>query len=61
MLTTEQMNKLMADELNGKEQDIKGKDADKFLAGIRKDIAKAKKDGMTLDIPPEWPGFDEEE
>jgi hypothetical protein len=55
------MNKLMADELNGKEQDIKGKDADKFLAGIRKDIAKAKKDGMTLDIPPEWPGFDEEE
>lgn len=57
-LTTEQMNRIAVEEINGMEPTIRGPDADKFRDGIKRDIEKAKRDGIMLTVPNEWPDVD---
>lgn len=56
-LTVDEMQQIMLDEMLGKKQSITGPAADKFLADFLKDVEKAKKDGVVLDIPSEWPSI----
>jgi hypothetical protein len=61
MLTTEEMNSIIAADILGLPQTVKGPDADKFLAEFQKDRAEAEKAGYVLDIPAEWPNTKDEE
>lgn len=57
MLTVEQMARITCDELNGAPQRETGPEAEAFLAKTRKEIAEAKKKGLVVDIPSEWPSI----
>lgn len=49
MLTVEQINKLMCDELSGQPQTVKGDEADAFLKELREEVKAAKKKGLVLE------------
>jgi len=53
MLDTDDIEKLMVDEVNGSPHRITGPEAEAFLIEFRKDVASAKKNGHMLDIPSE--------
>lgn len=59
MITTEDMQRIMTDELLGRPQRVTGPQADKFLQDFRSDRELAEKDGVVLDVPLEWPEMDE--
>lgn len=54
MLTSNEMNMLVVDEMNEKPHRVIGPEADEFLKSLRKDIEKAKKERLVLDTPSEW-------
>lgn len=58
MLTTEQMQKITKEAILGMTPTIRGPEADDFRESIIRDIAKARKRGMIIDIPQEWPDMD---
>jgi len=53
-LTSEQMQTIVVDEMVGRDPRVKGKAADEFRKDLQPDIKLAKKNGWTIDIPPEW-------
>ena len=54
-LSSEEMNKIAIEEIQGRQPSISGPEQDQFRATMRRDIASAKQNGYVLDIPPEWP------
>lgn len=52
-LDTEQLQEITRNHINGRPQRLKGPEVDEYLAELDKDIAQAKKDGYTLEIPTE--------
>lgn len=52
-LTHDDAVKIQVDYMLGRPQRIKGPDAEKFLAAFKKDVEKAKKDGLRIEIPVE--------
>jgi hypothetical protein len=53
-LTSDQMNIIAADELNGRKPRITGPEAEAFIESIQKDIELARKNGWQIEIPKEW-------
>ena len=58
-LTSEQMQRITKEEILEMEPSIRGPDADEFREQVKRDIAKAAKDGIMLTIPNEWPDLGE--
>ena len=54
VLTTDDIQKITADTLSGREQRIIGPEADVFRESLKKDIALAEKKGWVVEIPSEW-------
>ena len=54
VLTTDDVQKITADTLSGREQRITSPEADIFRESLKRDIALAKKKGWVLEIPSEW-------
>lgn len=54
MLTTEDMQKITVDAIVGRKQRVTGPEAEVFLKKVEVDIANAKANGQTIEIPPEW-------
>ena len=52
-LTSEQMEQITVDLLNGSPPRVTGKEADEFRAAVQKDIDLAKKNGWVIEIPTE--------
>jgi len=50
-LTTDELGTIMSDEVLGELPSIIGEEADKFRESLRKDIAFAKENGFSIDIP----------
>lgn len=61
MLTTDEMMKIMQEEVNEKEPTIRSPEANDFREDLAKDIAKAKKNGWVIEIPGEWEAGEVEE
>ena len=57
-LTTDEMHKIMVDEMTGREQRVTGTDAAQFLEEFRKDVELAKEEGWQIEIPAEYPDPD---
>lgn len=55
MLSTEEMEKILLDEVNGKPQTVEGPEAVIFREKMKKEVAKIKAAGQVVDIPAEWP------
>ena len=53
-LTSEQMNNIVVDMLNGAKPRETGKEADVFRKEMEPEITLAKKKGWTVHIPSEW-------
>jgi len=54
-LTTDEMIQIQVDLMNDKTPRVTGPDADAYRQSLEGDIAKAKKEGWSLDVPKEWP------
>ncbi len=54
MLTSEQMQRILSDEVNGKEPTIHGEEADQFREDLKPDLKLAKEKGWIIEIPGEW-------
>lgn len=53
-LTTDEMNIVLVDHLNGSKPRITGPDAEQFLKEVQPDIDKANKEGLVVEVPAEW-------
>lgn len=59
MLTTEQVNQIALEVINDLEPTITGPAADEIRESIRREFEEAKVQGITLEIPGEWPDWSE--
>jgi hypothetical protein len=55
MLTVEQMTQIAVDLLLGRTPQSKGKEAEEFIARLKKDIDALKKKGYIIELPFEIP------
>ncbi len=56
-LTTEEMNMVMVDLMNGRVPPrVSGPEADKLRESLKDDARAAREAGWVLDVPAEWPG-----
>jgi len=53
-LDTEQMQRIIVDDVLKRKPTITGKKADEFRKDIQSDIKLARKNNWVIDIPPEW-------
>ena len=59
-LTTEIMSTITKEVVNGMPATLHGEEEDAFRAKITDEVEEAKKEGMIIEIPPEWPDISEE-
>ena len=55
MLSVEEMQQIMVEELTGNQPTIQGPEADQFRASVKQEAAEAAKQAIMLTIPNEWP------
>lgn len=55
MLSTEEMEKILLEEVNGKPPTIEGPEAVIFREKMKNAITKIEAAGQVVDIPAEWP------
>lgn len=53
-LTTDEMQRIIVDELNGDPPRDTGRAANRFRRAIRPDIELAEERGWVIDVPAEW-------
>lgn len=53
MLTTEQLESITVDVVNGRPLRVKGKEAERYAMELRKDVLLAKRKGWSIEIPGE--------
>lgn len=53
-LTSEEMETIIVDEMQGKEPRVVGDEADEFRESIKEDIELARANGWEIEIPAEW-------
>lgn len=56
MLDSDDMEKIIADEVNGAAPRITGQEADEFREKLKPDLARARERGWVVEIPPEIQG-----
>jgi len=54
-LTTEQIQQITTDRMNGKQPRVQCPEADQFRQSLERDIAEAARNGWVIEIPPEFP------
>jgi hypothetical protein len=61
MLTSDEIQTIAKEIMNGLPVSIKGVDADKFAAELKEDLALAKKNGWIIELPHEIPDLSTKE